>query len=342
MRTSNNLHTDAGIALILVIFVIALASILVVNLTYSSFLASRQGVQYEQGIKAEYILKSAVNVARVLIKEDKTVEDGPQDVWAKFISGAAVPAELLGITEPNIVVSLEITPEEGRLPIRSLLSSPSAPPDKRWSKSTQCLLTRLGFDEDKEVDHTGLFPQKHFNASELTSNLIDYMDENNDSLKEPDFAPGIEGELPTGTFANERIKRVGELATIPGFSPARLRKLTPFLTVFTNWPRININFAPKVILECLDEDVTSSQVEQIIAFRSGPEGPFSNANLKATLSGIVGDTTYDKISPTITVESKWFQVIAKVDYRTSTYFLRAYVTEGDTENLPKIRSVELF
>jgi type II secretory pathway component PulK len=43
-----------------------------------------------------------------------------------------------------------------------------------------------------------------------------------------------------------------------------------------------------------------------------------------------------------TVESKWFQVLAKIDYQTSTYFMRAYISRNKSGELPEIRSIELF
>jgi hypothetical protein len=90
-------------ALIMIVFMIALASAILISLTDSTYVAMRLNGAAEQRIKAEYILKSAVNVAQVLIKSDLTNFDDPtQDAWMIFVEGREVPGELLAIPEPNI------------------------------------------------------------------------------------------------------------------------------------------------------------------------------------------------------------------------------------------------
>lgn len=332
---------ERGVALILVLFIVTLASVLVVSLTYSTHLGSRLASMSERSFESEYLLKSAVNLARVLIKEDTTPEDGLQDLWGEFSGGVGVPPALLGIDLPNVRVALEIRPEESKVPIRALVPVSSGPPDLKWRELMVRLFRRLGFDEDKEVDQSGLFPGRHFTSEELVAALIDYMDSDNESYAPGDFAEGIEGQLPPNTLANNRIARIGELSGIPGFTPARLRKLSPFMTVFGNG-RININLAPKLILEVLSPDINESQVQQIIDYRSGKEGPFNEQSFSSVLAEIIGQDIWERVSSMLTVRGGWFQVLSKVDYGNSTYFMRAYVSKAGQRELPEIRSVELF
>ena len=332
---------ERGVALILVLFIVSLASVLVVSLTYSTHLASRLGAMTERGFEAEYLLKSAVNLARVLIKEDTTPEDGPQDLWGEFSGGVGVPPQLLGLETPNVTVALEIRPEESKIPLRALVPVSSGPPDLKWRELMVRLFRRLGFDDDEEVDHTGLFPGRRFTAEELVAILIDYMDADNDSYAPGDFAAGVEGELPPNTLANARIARIGELAGVPGFTPERLRKLSPFVTVFGNG-RININLAPKVVLEVLSPDISEAQVQQIIEYRASKDGPFNEQSFSSVLSEMIGQDTWERVSSMLTVRGGWFQVLSKVDYGNTTYFMRAYVSKAGQKELPEIRSVELF
>ncbi|MBX7144653.1 MAG: general secretion pathway protein GspK [Oligoflexia bacterium] len=326
----------------LVVFIVALASILVLNLTYSSFVSARVNRAVEHGLQAEYMLKSAVSFARVLLREDHTPEDGTQDLWGKFSSGAAVPLELLGINSPNTSIELEIRPEESKFPLRAIIPTTGGEPDKNWRDAAARLFKNLGFDEDEEKDQTGYFPDRHFKSDELVANLIDYLDQDSESYDPGDFAKGIESELPDGTFPNGRIlRRVGELKTIPGFTPNRMRKLEPLVTIF-GANVININLCPGLVLKSLSEELTDANIEAIVAFRKSEEGPFTFENRKERLGEIIGDPVYDKINAMITVESRWFQVLAKVDYQTSTYFMRAYVSRDKAGALPQVRSIELF
>ncbi|MCB0317930.1 MAG: type II secretion system minor pseudopilin GspK [Bdellovibrionales bacterium] len=336
-------RSSRGLALILVIFVVALASTIVVNLAYNTMISARSNAMTVKGLQAEYILKSAVNVARVLIKNDDTKEDAGDDLWAKFKNGVEIPVQLLGIDIPNIKVWLEIRPEESKLPLRSLLPTLGGKPDLRWRGILSRLFKSLGFDEDQEKDHTGIFRDRVFTSDELVAALIDYMDRDQDSYNSGDFASGIEGDasIPKGRFPNTRVRSIGELSLIPGFTPARLRKLLPFITTFGN-SRININIAPRQVIKSLHEDIDDSQIDQIIEFRESEEGPFTPQNRKTELSNIIGEETYNDISSIVSVESRWFQILAKVDYETSSFFMRAFIYENDVGELPVIRSVELF
>ena len=342
----NPLKNDRGVALMLVVFMVALATILVMSVASSSYLGSRRELASARALQAEYLLKSALNIAIALIKEDTSPEDGFQDpTWGPFVNGRAIPGELLELPQPNIQIELEIRPEETKIPIKTLLpSSLSGGPDPIWRGVLTRLFQNLGFDEDKEQDHTGLFPQRVFGAEEMVANLVDYMDRDNESYQDANgaFASGIEGELPADTFPNQQIKRVGEIANIPGFTPARVQRLLPLLTGFGDGRRVNINLAPKVVLKSLSAGMSDQNVEDIIAFRMSEQGPFTLHNKTTELAALLGDTLSNEVNSYLDVEAKWFQIIAKVDYGTSTFFLRGYVQETQTGQLPIVRSTELF
>ena len=294
-----------------------------------------------RSLQAEYLLKSAVNIARVIIANDVSPEDAEQDIWGMFSQGMVVDPALLGITEPNIRVSLEIRPEGAKIPVRALVPVAGREPDKRWRGVFVRLFQSLGFDDDEEKDHTGFFNDRFFNSEEMVAALVDYMDKDEKDYAPDDFVPGIESQLPKGYFPNTRMRRVGELATIPGFTPARVQRLIPFLTVFDN-NRININLAPALVLKSLHEDITDDQVQEIISFRKGDQGPFTEPGWSSDLSDILGEDIFRSIFSFTGIQSNWFQILAKVDYSTSVYFMRAYLSKSGNGELPKIRSVELF
>ncbi len=328
----------------LVLFVITLASILVVNLTFSTSLTARTSAQIQRSSKAEFLLKSALNMARVLLKEDKTQEDSIKDTWGMFSSGMAVPPELLEINEPNISLELEIRPEESKIPLAALVPPGATMPDQNWQQTLTLLFQKLGFDSDEEEDQTGYFPGRRFSSEELVAVLIDYMDPDKSS-----FQPGgIEAELPDDLFPNAQVKRVGELAGIPGFTAERVRKLTPFISAVSdlggNINRVNINVASPTVLGSLHPNLDENMVQQIIAFRNGDQGPFKAQNYASEMLNILGDQTlYNQIAPRISERSRWFQVIAKASYGdTSVYFLRAYLLRNSNNELPEIQSLELF
>ncbi|MCB0320509.1 MAG: general secretion pathway protein GspK, partial [Bdellovibrionales bacterium] len=324
---------ERGVALIIVLGLISLTTILVTQLTYSATLDMRLHLMAKRSLEAEYLLKSAVNLGRALIKEDTSPEDAYQDTWAQFRDGLEIPRELLQVEDPSVRVELEIRPEESKIPIRSLLSGRSA--NSRWRDVFARLFQKLGFDEDEEEDQTGLFPGRVFKADELVANLIDYMDPDSDPYQVDDFAQGIESESLKDAFPNRPIRWLGELNGVPGFTTNRIRLMQPFLTTFGSGRRVNINLAPRAVLESLHPEIGTEEVDAILAFRE--EQPFDNTNRKTELGLIIGESTYDDITTMITVESRWFQLLAKVDYGASSSFMRAYVVQGNSGELPILR-----
>jgi general secretion pathway protein K len=335
------LNDSSGVALILVISLVALASMLVVQLAYSTHLQAQLSSNIEHSLQGEFLLKSAVNFARVLLKEDQSSEDSEKDLWGMFNSGAPIPTELLDLGARGVHLQLEIRPEEAKFPLRALLQA--EPLGRKWRDAFVRLFRQLGFDEDKEEDQSGLFPHEVFTSEQLVAILIDYTDRDSESFDDPQFSgKGIEKNLPEGvTFPNVPLKRVGELASVPGFTPTRLRRLTPFITTFGN-DRVNINFAPKTVLASLHEDLSAERADAIIAFRRDQKEPeaFTQGNLSSKLKG--DEQLVSDISPMIKADSKYFQVLAKADYGASSYFMRAFLHKGAPGALPSIRSIELF
>ena len=348
---SQQKDSQRGMALLIVVFVIALCSIIVVNLSQSAFREARISNASVKRIQAEYLLKSAINFARVLLSKDASQDvDSSGDVWAGFSKGQAIPVpEILGINEPGLNIEIEIQAEDQRFPIRALLTGAggaSARVDIKWRNACVKLFKELGFDEDtEEADHTKLFPGRHFNSEELVTLLIDYMDFDSESYsaEDGDFIDGFEGDLPEGSFVNTPIKRIGELATIPGFTPARLRKLYPFITVFESG-KININLAPPQIIKSLSDDLDDEALAEILNIRASEE-PFSPQSLGPTLRNIIGEDNYNDVANMLKTNSGWFQILAKVQYGPTTYFMRAFVSKkqsAESGELPAIKSVELF
>jgi general secretion pathway protein K len=330
--------SERGIALILVILMIALASALVVALTDSTYVAMRLNSAAERRVKAEYILKSAVNLARVLIKNDSTTHDDPtEDLWMKFTEGAEVPGDYLGISEANVKVQLQITSESGKIPIRRLISATGDRVEDRYRGILMRLFMVLGFDEDsKEVDQTGLFQGRHFKSDELVANLIDYMDTNTENYSAPNFPQGLESDLPTDSpFRNEPIDSLAsELSSVPGFTANRVQRLLPLLTTM-NSPNININAAPKEVIRALADEIDDKIAQSIVDFRNPANGgPFTAQNKVQELQRLLGSNDAS-VTGITDIKGSFFEVITKVDYGNS-YFMAARLIFFD-RNIPAKR-----
>lgn len=338
-------QSQLGVALIMVIFVIALATILVVNLTHSTFIEAQLNTNIERSLKAEYLLKSSINIARQLIVNDGRPADSFKDDWGQFKDGLSLPVSELGIDEPNVRVQLEIRPEGGKINLNALRQLTLGSSDTKWRD----ILTRLfqspvlDFDNDEEPDHSGHFPGKIFKAKDLVAALIDYMSASKEPYQDGDYrgikSPGNDlGFPPDGG----PIKRLAELSSIPGFTPRRMQLLMPLVTVSGQVGQININVADAAVLTALHPDMTPALVEEIRSFANGEQGPFTRSELTSQLSAIIGESLQRDIFSMVTTLDSYFQVISKVDYGTATYFMRAYLYKGPAGQLAEIKSIELF
>lgn len=340
-------NKERGIALLMVVFIIILAGAIVMSISDSTYVAMRLNTAAERRVQAEYILKSAINFARVLIQDDidPNQDDPLKDKWFRFQDGAQVPGALLGIQTPNVSVHLEIAPEGGKLPLRQMLNATNSTVNVLWRGTLTRLFQVLDFDNDvKEVALVGPFTGRHFKAEELVANLIDYMDADTDSYSASSFAQGIEGSLPKDEpFKNQSIDSLGELSSIPGFTPNRLRLLIPLLTT-SGTNNININSARSQLLRALDPQISETIANNMISFRSDPAagGPFTMNQRRDQLVSIVGPAA-DSFLQQVNTSSSKFQVIAKVDYITSTFMARAMIGRATVAGqLPTIDWIELY
>lgn len=327
-------------ALIMIVFMIALASAILISLTDSTYVAMRLNGAAEQRIKAEYILKSAVNVAQVLIKSDLTNFDDPtQDAWMIFVEGREVPGELLAIPEPNIRVSLLISSTNAKIPILKIYSSGAV--QQEWKAILLRLFVQLGFDQPLPMNQApdgSPLPE----AKQLVANLIDYLDadENNfpgDSL----IPPGIEETLPDQRkFPNSGSidSLANELPAIPGFSAGRIQRLLPYITG-RRTSYINVNAAPMEVLSAVVTDPSAAAgIEQCRNPAAGG-GPIQNPSTDLLARCGVGDPN----SSLFRGQGQWFDIIAKVEYGTSMFMASAELdnTSGGGR-LPKIESFQMY
>lgn len=324
----------AGIAIILVTMIVSLATVVVVNGTYSTFLSGRSVGMVERQLQSEYILKSLVNVAAEIIAADQSPRvDAREDIWGIFMAGAPVPAEMLtelGLTDPGIRVSLEITPENSKLRLDQLdthspVSSTGQEHRQNWKAIYTFLFRGLGFDDElAEPDHTGHFPNQVFNSEQLAENLEMYQ---RTDLEDSG------SRMPTG---NGKIRRIGDLINIPGFTPRRISVLSPYVTLYGN-SRVNVNVALPRVLQALDPDLNP---QAIVDYRDA-NGPIETTS---QLQEVLDPNVFSNLTGRISTESNWFQVIGKVEYGGGiSYFVKAIVSSnGGSGNSSRIESLLLY
>jgi general secretion pathway protein K len=346
---------ERAVALLIVTMMIALLSTLVMQITNSTFLQSRSLGMLERNVQAEYLLKSAVNIAAAMIQQDTTpnYDSYASDTWGMFRSGAPVPSEMLaqlGINFLGLQLSIEIIPENAKMKLVDTFltdngSAASQAVTARAQYQLRTLFERLGFDDQLlQEDHTGL-SNTRYTSAQLVSNIIDYLDQDTisftASITLPDGSQlpnGIESDLPkdyypkTVDIANLRMQ---ELLVIPGMTPDRLQALMPHSRV-RGRDDVNINVASSLVLQSLRREINSDVAEQIITYRDENQG-FKN------ISEIDNVTTLIADKGGLTVDSPRFEFIAKVRFGdTKAQYLKAVIDNKSPTEPPLIEEVTYY
>lgn len=345
--SSLSISRQRGVALMLVIFVVSMASILTVSLTRSSFVTSRYQQSARQRLQAEYLLKSALNFSRALISTDLGDSDPPRDkLWGMFSQGNAVPLEMLGVSIPQAVLSLEIRAEDGKLPIQQLKDSGSMSAGLdlflKWRGVFEKFFNLLGFDSDGETAKFGPTKGEACTSQQTVANLIDYMDADNDSYDGGgSFASGIESRLGDEKFPNREPDKLADLLAVPCFSEARLRKMASHVMVLAK-TTVNVNYASRLTLEALDPQLNSDGAKAIVDYVN-KTGPFNKDTYDSVLPDMMPNFA-DLRARLIGYRTRYFQIVAKLQIGDRSYFMRANVSKpppGERE-MPAVLSYEFI
>lgn len=342
-----NKSVEKGVALITVILMIAITSALLVSLTDSTYISLRLNRAAEQRVTAEYILKSAVNVAQVLIKIDGTTYDSPtEDAWMQFVDGRDIPGEFVGVTEPNVKISLLISSEKGKIPLLSL--SPAAGTNPTWRDTLVALFKNLGFDSDPKLANQSTQKggsEKNYSSAEMVANLIDYLDADKNSYADSSFsAQGIEGDLPPGEeFRNENTieSLSSELSSIPGFSANRIQRLLPFVSSRSR-DSINVNSASAEVFEAIVQGLDSSASPGLGQKLVECRNPAYDGSYRSQISTCIGADTAQQIEKVLVIQSDLYYVIAKVEFGLATFMATATLKGSASGRLPLIEDFQVY
>ncbi len=275
------LANDRGVALIVVLFVVALVTVLVLEYHYDAAVELELAANYGEDVQAYHLAMSGLSFARaILLLDDDAQVDGAQDTWHQLsslptcfspqqllaLAGAEEggllgvgdnQAELAATSEPakddQACVSLRIIDESGKLPLNALVSE----------------------DDDLSVSWVAIF-DKFFELFEIEADLrlavVDWLDDDDNPQPifgaEKNYYEGLETPYEP---RNGPILTPGELRLIRGFDADTLVKLFPglepkavadvdlgtniYLTLFGDSQasplKVNLNTADELVLQAL-------------------------------------------------------------------------------------------
>ena len=245
---------ERGMALLLVLLVVALLTTLLVEFAFSTLVDLRLTETFRDSTQAYYLAKGGVTAGSMLLKEDRNRYDSLDEMWSQGISNYPVG---------HGFISIRISDLGGKLAVNRLVegNSPQAVMVDRFYR----LFANLGLDRQTD-------------PAELTAALIDWLDSGDDTYRELRVdgrampvagaeAPYYRGLPRPYACKNGRLHSLDELALIKGFTPEVLRLAIPHLAV-NGEERLNINTASVAVLMTLDPLIDRKLAEKIVAYRA--------------------------------------------------------------------------
>lgn len=354
---------ERGFALLLTVFIVALATILVVDFADQMRAFQSSSRSYVESVQSNFMLKSALNLGLVLLeapKLDETQgEDSLLDPWAKVASFPSIPIDgFIG------EVRLMIVDEDGKLDLNALEATAVTFPGSQavipgatggapapgadaasvtglWRKAFYDLFSMLGFARQS-------FPEKSFrtlgntayDAADQVAVLTDWVDRDTEPFRAEGFqGQGIESQARKDWFYNRSFKTLSELALVPGMTLERVQQIAPFVKVSSGFSTaaqraVNVNTAPYEVLLTLC--FTQAQAEELLRQR---------LNLPITKEILQTLTTQDPACARMTkVNSGEFSIYSRVKLPTRTSWMRATVGLVGTGVRRKaaVRTVEFY
>ena len=303
-----------GIALITAVLVVALATILAVNVAFRSVLDQRRSANLFGADQAFEIALGAEALAAEGLTRDaqNSQTDHLGETWAKPV--------ILPVDDGIGTVEGRLEDMQGRFNLNNLVfADGTTNPDA--VKQLERILQMVGVEPD------------------WATAMADWIDEDID----PGFPNGAEdttytGQDPPHLAANMPITRISELMQLPGFTADRYAKLKPFVAALPVGSKLNVCTAPGIVLDSLSEaerqfslnaDYLTQQRQAIGCFPK-------LTDLQATL----GATEYDKVKNSLAETSSYFMATVWVTIGTTDFTLYSLLARvGNGQVRPVLRSI---
>jgi general secretion pathway protein K len=285
-----NRHSgQRGVALITAILIMAMVASIAAGLAWDNALDVRRTMVALHRDQAIQVAMGAENWVASILRDDlaDTQTDHLGEIWAQDLPPFPIDGgELWGRIEDL----------QGRFNVNNLIDQNGAV-DQESLEQFQRLLSSL----DLDVRLAGI--------------AADWIDAD----RQASFPDGAEDPIYTGFTPpyrppNRMLSSVSELAAIEGMDKSTMDILAPHIVALPGRTPVNVNTATAAVLQSLDENISTADVDRLIAERE--EGGF--ADIQNSFSAIVKPDVLNSLDET----SGYFQlmVVARIDTVRITYY----------------------
>lgn len=293
------MRQQRGFVLVVVLVVVALVTsltVLFINDVYLELGSNRNAIDAAQGsLFAQGGITGGLQLLSTTVPSQTYTS--LNDLWARPIL----------LHEERGQLTVTIVDESGKLNLNQLVL-PNGSFNEQYREALLRLLKRLEL------------------STELVESLADWLDA--DDTPHPDGAESVwylSQKVPTQP-RNGYLMTLDELASIKGFAGTPLEQLRPLVTVFGETAPgspaapININTAPREVLEALDERISPALADRIVEHRRLT--PFSYPAELAQVPGL------ETITPAL---------LSRISTKGTVYRLRSDATvNGSTRSIEAV------
>ncbi|HEX5359783.1 MAG TPA: type II secretion system minor pseudopilin GspK [Fluviicoccus sp.] len=298
---------QAGVALLTVLLVVAMASILAVSMIKAQqSLLQRSASVFTQDQAYLYTL-GAETLARTVLQEDADndkqgqAQDSLGEDWARKVppfpvEGGAVQARLEDL--------------QGRFNLNSLWQ------DNQVNMAAYGVYQRL-------LAQVGV-------STGLVSPVIDWLDP--DSL--PYDSEGAEEDWylrlkPAYRNANRPFASISELALLRGYTPEIVQKIAPYVCALPTVTAINVNTAAPMLIASLSDSISYNMAKEMVKERPGKGyGSVDNFLQQPGFSSMAADDR-QALAKLLDVRSRFFEVRAEAEIDGKRRVLSARLMRTD-------------
>ena len=230
------LRNQNGMALLLVLVIVALLSALVIEFSFSTLVDLRATETFRDRTKAHYLARGGIEAARTILQEDKNDFDHPSEFWGN---------PLVNIPAGDGDVSITISDLTGRLNVNFVADNRGNPLPGYHRFVALC-------EEVLQLDR--------LQAQELADSLVYWYNTDKTTIT-PDDAY-YASLHPPYRRRGAKLTILDELKLVRGFDPQRFDSLKPYLRVVGE-EQINLNTVPAAVLYAWQFSAAEGNIEII-------------------------------------------------------------------------------
>lgn len=241
-------NRQEGVAVVLAMAVVALATIAATGILVTQAAWVRQGELTADHARAQALAKAGVEWARAILGDDRRagVVDHPAEAWASPLQPAAMEgSQLTGSIED----------QQGKYNLNNLVQGGIA--DQEQVANFQRLLALLGL------------------SPALAGSLVDWLDADGELQAQGGAEdPAYLALQPPYLAANRPLADLGELALVRGFDEGVRARLQPYVCVLPRRTPVNVNTAVAEVLAAMVEGLGVEGARELLRRRAS--GYFAN------------------------------------------------------------------